>query len=139
MSGGGVIRFFVLTNASPEPEHSSTNHKMIQGTTSFPPPTSPSHSLRLSLDRSQVPINMLRRATLLFSFFSFLSTFVLASSNVIDHEVLQCTTKAFTSAWSETFNSFVGLTPKYTPGTFIAVDCTQLPNLRCSDIPENAK
>jgi hypothetical protein len=80
---------------------------------------------------------MLRRAILLS--FSFLSTLAFASSGVIDHEVLQCTTKAFTSAWSETFNNLVGLTPNYTPGTFIAVDCTQIPNMRCGAIPENAK
>jgi hypothetical protein len=82
---------------------------------------------------------MLRCALLLL--LSFLSTF--ASSKlevlVIDHGVLQCTTKAFTSAWSETFNNLVGLTPNYTPGTFIAVDCTQIPNMQCTAIPENAK
>jgi hypothetical protein len=89
------------------------------------------------LPGSLIHPNMLRRAILLLSFFSFLST--VSSSNVIDHEVLQCTTKAFTSAWSETFNNFVGLTPNYTPGTFIAVDCTQIPNIRCDAIPENAK
>jgi hypothetical protein len=72
---------------------------------------------------------------------SLLSTFAFANSNVpaIDHRVLQCTTKAFTSAWSETFNNLVGLTPNYTPGTFIAVDCTQIPNMQCNAIPENAK
>ncbi|KAF8491157.1 hypothetical protein F5888DRAFT_1065477 [Russula emetica] len=85
------------------------------------------------------PPNMLslRCAFLLF----FLSTFVSSNSKAlaIDHGVLQCTTKAFTSAWSETFNKFMGLTPNYTPGTFIAVDCTELPNMRCNAIPENAK
>jgi hypothetical protein len=80
---------------------------------------------------------MFRRAIIVLSFFSFLSTF--AFSKVIDHEVLQCTTKAFTSAWSETFNNLVGLTPNYPPRTFIAVDCTQIPNMRCGAIPENAK
>jgi hypothetical protein len=81
---------------------------------------------------------MLRRAILLLT---FLSTFTSANSNVpvIDHRVLQCTTKAFTSAWSETFNNLVGLTPNYTPGTFIAVDCTQIPNIQCNAIPDNAK
>jgi hypothetical protein len=83
---------------------------------------------------------MLRCCALLLS---FLSAFAFASSNskvpVIDHRVLQCTTKAFTSAWSETFNNFVGLTPNYTPGTFVAVDCTQIPNMQCNAIPENAK
>lgn len=69
-----------------------------------------------------------------------LASFVtLASSTVIDQDVLQCTTKAFTSPWSETLNNLLGLTPNYTPGTFIAVDCTQIPNMRCDAIPENAK
>lgn len=73
--------------------------------------------------------------------FILLSAFAttLASSMAIDHEVLQCTTKAFTSPWSETVNNFLGLTPNYTPGTFIAVDCTQIPNMRCGAIPEKAK
>jgi hypothetical protein len=82
---------------------------------------------------------MLRHVILLFFFLPLLFTFAFASSKVIDHEVLQCTTKAFTSAWSETFNNLVGLTPNYTPGTFIAVDCTQIPNLRCGAIPKKAK
>ena len=30
-------------------------------------------------------------------------------SCVIDHEVMQCTTKAFTSPWSQTVNDFLGL------------------------------
>ncbi|KAI0286545.1 hypothetical protein BC826DRAFT_1047938 [Russula brevipes] len=77
---------------------------------------------------------MLRRTVVLLALLS-----TLASSKVIDHDVLQCTTKAFTSAWSETFNNLVGLTPNYLPGTFIAVDCTQIPNMRCDAIPENAK
>jgi len=106
-------------------------------------PTSPSlpPSLHLSSGRERVIINMLRHVILLrlFSFLPFLFTFAFASSKVIDHEVLQCTTKAFTSAWSETFNNLVGLTPNYTPGTFIAVDCTHMPNLRCGAIPEKAK
>jgi hypothetical protein len=76
---------------------------------------------------------------LVLPFLPLLFAFAFASEKVIDHEVLQCTTKAFTSAWSETFNNLVGLTPNYTPGTFIAVDCTQIPNLRCGAIPENAK
>jgi hypothetical protein len=80
---------------------------------------------------------MLRCAALFFLLLAVLSTF--ASSKVIDHEVLQCTTKAFTSAWSETFNNFIGLTPNYPPGTFIAVDCTSISNMRCNAIPENAK
>jgi len=70
-------------------------------------------------------------------FLATLATFV--SAKVIDHEVLQCTTKAFTDAWSETFNNLVGLTPNYTPGTFVAVDCTQIPNMRCDAIPEYVK
>ncbi|KAN0124618.1 hypothetical protein V8E53_013425 [Lactarius tabidus] len=77
---------------------------------------------------------MLRCAIILLAAFT-----TLASSKAINHEVLQCTTKAFTSPWSETFNNFLGLTPKYTPGTFIAVDCTQIPNMRCDAIPENVK
>ncbi len=78
----------------------------------------------------------LRCAVLLF----FLPTFAPNSkASAIDHGVLQCTTKAFTAAWSETFNKFIGLTPNYTPGTFIAVDCTELPNMQCNAIPENAK
>ncbi|KAH9978346.1 hypothetical protein BJV74DRAFT_859684 [Russula compacta] len=84
---------------------------------------------------------MLRRRAA-FSLLSLLSlsTFAFASSSkAIDHDVLQCTTKAFTSAWSETFNNLVGLTPNYTPGTFVAVDCTQIPNMPCNAIPENAK
>jgi hypothetical protein len=84
-----------------------------------------------------LPNDMLRRAILLLSLFYFLST--CACSGVIDHEVLQCTTKAFTSPWWEAFNNFVGLTPHYTPGTFIAVDCTQRSGMRCDTIPENAK
>jgi hypothetical protein len=77
---------------------------------------------------------MLRGAVLLLV---LLSAF--ASSKVIDHEVLQCTTKAFTSAWSEKFNNFVGLTPNYSPRTFIAVDCTHIPDMRCDAIPKNAE
>ena len=78
----------------------------------------------------------LRYAFLLF----VLSTFALNSrASAVDQGVLQCTTKAFTTAWSETFNKFIGLTPNYTPGTFIAVDCTELPNMQCNAIPENAK
>ncbi|KAH9954932.1 hypothetical protein BC827DRAFT_913147 [Russula dissimulans] len=77
---------------------------------------------------------MLLRAIILLSLLS-----TLASSKLIDHDVLQCTTKAFTSAWSEAFNNLVGLTPNYTPGTFIAVDCTQISNVRCNAIPANAK
>jgi hypothetical protein len=70
-----------------------------------------------------------------------LSTFASSNSkaSAIDHGVLRCTTKAFTTAWSETFNKFIGLTPNYTPGTFIAVDCTEIPNMQCNAIPENAK
>jgi len=85
------------------------------------------------------PADMLRCALLLL--LSFLPTFASSKSEVpvIDHGVLQCTTKAFTSAWSETFNNLVGLTPNYTPGTFIVVDCTQIPNMHCNAIPENAK
>ncbi|KAH9057500.1 hypothetical protein EDB87DRAFT_1090901 [Lactarius vividus] len=82
---------------------------------------------------SLVP-NMLRSVIILLASFA-----TLASSKVIDHDVLQCTTKAFTSPWSETFNNLVGLTPNYTPGTFIAVDCTQIPDMRCDAIPANAK
>ena len=113
------------------------NHKMLKGGHEFPTSFRP---LSVSSGSAARPHkNMLRGAIFLLSFFSFLSTFAFASSMVIDHEVLQCTTKAFTSAWSETFNNFVGLTPNYTPGTFIAVDCTQIPNLRCGAIPEEAK
>jgi hypothetical protein len=101
------------------------------------PSSPPSLSLPLSRGRLHFPIYMLRLAILLS--FSFLFSLALASSGVIGHEVLQCTTKAFTSAWSETFNNLVGLTPNYTPGTFIAVDCTQIPNMRCGAIPKNAK
>ncbi|KAI9443647.1 hypothetical protein H4582DRAFT_1211265 [Lactarius indigo] len=79
-------------------------------------------------------LNMLRFVVILLASFA-----TLASSRVIDHDVLQCTTKAFTSPWSETFNKLVGLTPNYTPGTFIAVDCTQIPNMRCDAIPANAR
>lgn len=83
--------------------------------------------------------SLLRCAFLLF--FNFLSIFAPSNlkASTIDHGVLQCTTKAFTSAWSETFNKFIGLTPNYTPGTFIAVDCTEVPNMQCNAIPENAK
>ncbi|KAI0299654.1 hypothetical protein B0F90DRAFT_1668617 [Multifurca ochricompacta] len=77
---------------------------------------------------------MLLRTIILFTFFS-----AFASSKVIDHEVLQCATKAFTDAWWGTFNKFVGLTPNYPEGTFVAVECTQIPNMRCNAIPENAK
>ena len=77
---------------------------------------------------------MLRCVIILFASFA-----TLASSRVIGHDVLQCTTKAFTSPWSEKLNNLLGLTPNYTPGTFIAVDCTQIPNMRCDAIPENAK
>jgi hypothetical protein len=79
----------------------------------------------------------LRCAFLLFFLFTFASSNSKASA--IDHGVLQCTTKAFTSAWSETFNKFIGLTPNYTPETFIAVDCTELPNMQCNAILEKAK
>ncbi|KAH9997406.1 hypothetical protein BJV74DRAFT_826612 [Russula compacta] len=78
-----------------------------------------------------------RAAISLLSLLS-LSTFAFASSKAIDHDVLQFTNKAFPSAWSETFNNLFWLTPNYTPGTFIAVDCTQIPNMRCNAIPENA-
>lgn len=77
---------------------------------------------------------MLRCVIILFASFA-----TLASSRVIDHDVLQCTTKAFTSPWSEKFNSLLGLTANYPPGTFIAVDCTQIPDMRCGSIPKNAK
>ncbi|KAF8261568.1 hypothetical protein EI94DRAFT_1745721 [Lactarius quietus] len=77
---------------------------------------------------------MLRLVIILFASFA-----KLASSRVIDHEVLQCTTKAFTSPWSETFNNLLGLTTNYTPGTFIAVECSQIPNMRCGAIPDIAK
>jgi hypothetical protein len=94
------------------------------------------HAQAFSLPSSPTPNrrDMLRRTAVLLA---LLSTF--ASSRVIDHDVLQCTTKAFTSAWSETFNNLVGLTPNYLPGTFIAVDCTQIPNMRCDAISEDAK
>jgi len=82
-------------------------------------------------------MSILRSAFLLF----FLSIFASSNSKslAIDHGVLQCTTKAFTSAWSETFNKLIGLTPNYAPGTFIAVDCTEVPNMQCDAIPENAE
>ncbi|KAH9978341.1 hypothetical protein BJV74DRAFT_859638 [Russula compacta] len=80
-----------------------------------------------------------RRADISLVSILSLSTFAFASSKAIDHIVLQFTNKVFTSAWSETFNNLVGLTPNYTSGTFIAVDCTQIPNMPCNAIPENAK
>ncbi|KAH9997401.1 hypothetical protein BJV74DRAFT_826573 [Russula compacta] len=80
-----------------------------------------------------------RRADISFLSLLSLSTFAFAFSKAIDHDVLQCTTKVFTSAWSETFNNLVGLTPNHTAGTFIAVDCTQIPNMPCNAIRENAK